>query len=72
MAKEDKDKFYKKNLSHLTVKEIGSISEFLEKSGYKNNSDYRINYFNHDAELIIVNKKLEKSFKSLLKINDND
>jgi Tfp pilus assembly pilus retraction ATPase PilT len=68
MTKKKVKEFYKKNLSHMTLKQIGKVSDFLASTEFKNNTDYRINYFENRAELTITSKKLEKLVRTFLKI----
>ena len=51
------------NLDLLRLKEIAVLEKLINKLGYKNISDYKINYYNHTAELIVINRDLHRDLK---------
>ena len=57
------------NLDLLRLKEIVVLEKLINKLGYKNISDYKINYYNHiaelklTAELIVINRDLHRDLK---------
>ena len=51
------------NLDLLRLKEIAFLEKLINKLGYKNISDYKINYYNHTAELIVINRDLHRDLK---------
>ena len=51
------------NLDLLRLKEIAVLEKLINKLGYKNISDYKINYYNHTAELIGINRDLHRDLK---------
>lgn len=53
---------------NLKEKHIQNIDNFLKKAGYKENVDYRFNYFSGKTELAINNDTLLKELKSILKL----
>lgn len=60
-----KDKYSAEN---LTLKDLGRIERLMEKSGYENNKDYRVNYFENKGEVFFINEKLIKEIRSLMKL----
>ena len=51
------------NLDLLRLKEIAVLEKLINKLGYKNITDYKINYYNHTAELIVINRDLHRDLK---------
>ena len=51
------------NLDLLRLKEIAVLEKLINRLGYKNISDYKINYYNHTAELIVINRDLHRDLK---------
>ena len=51
------------NLDLLRLKEIAVLEKLINKLGYKNISDYKINSYNHTAELIVINRDLHRDLK---------
>ena len=51
------------NLDLLRLQEIVVLEKLINKLGYKNISDYKINYYNHTAELIVINRDLNRDLK---------
>ena len=51
------------NLDLLRLKEIAVLEKLINKLGYKNISDYKINYYNHNTELIVINRDLHRDLK---------
>lgn len=60
---------YHIRVTHLKEKHIVRIDSFLKKAGYRENVDYRFNYFSSKTELSIDNETLGQELKSILKIN---
>lgn len=55
------------NLDLLKLKDIVVLEKLINKLGYKNIFDYKINYYNHMVELIIINKELHRDLKVVRK-----
>lgn len=62
----------KLSMNELTLKEIGRVGRLLSNSGYKENHDFRINFFENNGELIIMNESLCKELKALSKLKLSD
>lgn len=60
---------YNIRVTHLKEKHISRIDSLLKKAGYKENLDYKFNYFSGKVELSISNETLYQELKAISKIN---